>query len=298
MNIKISFTTFQLKVIALILMSIDHVGAFFTDTPQWFRYLGRMSAPVFVFCLAWGMYYTKNRKKYILRLYCAAIGMEIVWWIIYQFTILEIPSEGYNVFVTLMNSAILIELLFSTSNKRRDKKKICLVIIVWQVISTSLCFLITLFPYSLVSRRMVVALTGNIFLCEGGLFFVLLGVAIYAWKDNKKRLAIGYTLFCIYDMVISATAIYARITYFVDFYTLGHGKLMEVFCYLITGREYWQIPMVLHDFYWGDYQWMMIGALPLFLLYNGNPGKKVKWLFYVFYPMHLVVLLLVKNFLV
>ncbi len=31
-----------------------------------------------------------------------------------------------------------------------------------------------------------------------------------------------------------------------------------------------------------NYQWMMIFAAPLFYLYNGQKGKGVKYLFYVF----------------
>ena len=58
---KISLSTFDLKMIAVILMLIDHVGEFFPKMPIWFRYLGRISAPLFFFCMTWGMDYTKSR---------------------------------------------------------------------------------------------------------------------------------------------------------------------------------------------------------------------------------------------
>ena len=38
-------------------------------------------------------------------------------------------------------------------------------------------------------------------------------------------------------------------------------------------------------------QWWSLLTIPLMLLYNGERGsKKLKYLFYVFYPLHLVIL--------
>ncbi len=37
----------ELKLIALILMTLDHIGVFFPNSPIWFRYLGRLAAPIF-----------------------------------------------------------------------------------------------------------------------------------------------------------------------------------------------------------------------------------------------------------
>lgn len=42
---------------------------------------------------------------------------------------------------------------------------------------------------------------------------------------------------------------------------------------------------------WGNIQWYALFALPLLLLYNENRGKaNLKYLFYIFYPAHLVAL--------
>jgi hypothetical protein len=43
-------------------------------------------------------------------------------------------------------------------------------------------------------------------------------------------------------------------------------------------------------FFTNHYQWMMIFALPIMLLYNGKRGKGLKWFFYIFYPVHIVIL--------
>ena len=66
---------FTIKIIALILMLMDHIGEFFPDSPIWFGWLGRLAAPLFVYALAVCFHHTRNRKKYLLRLYLANVGM-------------------------------------------------------------------------------------------------------------------------------------------------------------------------------------------------------------------------------
>ncbi|MGE1166273.1 TraX family protein [Peribacillus simplex] len=48
-----------------------------------------------------------------------------------------------------------------------------------------------------------------------------------------------------------------------------------------------------HLFPFSDYQWMMISALPLLVLYNGKKGTGLKYFFYFFYPIHIIILFLI-----
>ena len=49
---------------------------------------------------------------------------------------------------------------------------------------------------------------------------------------------------------------------------------------------------------YGNLQWYSLLALPLLALYNGQRGKwKLKYLFYIFYPTHLVLIQLISLFL-
>ena len=45
-----------------------------------------------------------------------------------------------------------------------------------------------------------------------------------------------------------------------------------------------------------NYQWMMILALPFMLIYNGEKGRGLKWLFYIFYPVHIFILFILGNY--
>ena len=71
-------TNFQLKCIAALLMVLDHLRAFFPVLPLWFRYLGRLSAPIFFFLTVEGFFHTKNRGRYAARLLAGGVVMAAV----------------------------------------------------------------------------------------------------------------------------------------------------------------------------------------------------------------------------
>ena len=66
-----------LKIFAIIVMLIDHVGSYFVGriTPDVYyalRSIGRLAMPIFLYLIIQGFFYTKNIKKYIFRLFCLA----------------------------------------------------------------------------------------------------------------------------------------------------------------------------------------------------------------------------------
>ena len=42
-------------------------------------------------------------------------------------------------------------------------------------------------------------------------------------------------------------------------------------------------------------QWFMILSLPFILLYNGQRGRKMKYFFYVYYPLHVYLLVILAR---
>ena len=59
-------SSFNLKIIAIIFMTIDHINTSlgrFLHLPLWISLLGRFVAPLFVFFLVEGYFYTKNKMK-------------------------------------------------------------------------------------------------------------------------------------------------------------------------------------------------------------------------------------------
>ena len=57
MNWKAGITSYQLKWIAIVTMVIDHMGAILYPTEMAFRYIGRISFPIFCFLLIEGFFH-------------------------------------------------------------------------------------------------------------------------------------------------------------------------------------------------------------------------------------------------
>jgi len=76
------FTAFDLKVLAVTLMFLDHFAKYLPSyLPEnldlIFRYAARIVAPIFFFLAVESYFHTKNKKKYIIRLYLAAAIMAV-----------------------------------------------------------------------------------------------------------------------------------------------------------------------------------------------------------------------------
>ncbi|MCD8108866.1 MAG: conjugal transfer protein TraX [Clostridiales bacterium] len=100
---------FLLKLIAIVTMLIDHIGAVLYPDQMIFRYIGRIAFPVFVFLLVEGFYYTRNIRKYELRLLLFAIISECPFDLAFNDAVLEFQSQ--NVFFTLFLGLLMLELL-------------------------------------------------------------------------------------------------------------------------------------------------------------------------------------------
>ena len=55
----------MIKILAAVLMVIDHIGVVLGHEDSILRILGRISMPLFAFMIAEGAKYTKNKAKYL-----------------------------------------------------------------------------------------------------------------------------------------------------------------------------------------------------------------------------------------
>lgn len=70
-------------MVALITMTLDHIGVYQTITQNQaindgLRIIGRIAAPLFLFMVVEGVRHTRNKTKYLLRLYMAGTVMRNV----------------------------------------------------------------------------------------------------------------------------------------------------------------------------------------------------------------------------
>ena len=105
-----------LKIIALICMTLDHIATFIPGAPEWLHLIGRVSAPIFIFCLVVGFDKTHSRRQMLLRLYILSVAMAVLntvsnLWLFDGFAVEN------NIFQTLFCILLLIQLMSESRKK-------------------------------------------------------------------------------------------------------------------------------------------------------------------------------------
>ena len=257
---------FQIKVLALVLMLLDHIHYFFGFTgkvPLLFSQLGRLAGPLFMFIVVEGFIHTSNRKNYFKRIYLLSVLMGAVNYGIMCFGLVR--GDGFfpmnNVFATFALVMVFLQGIdwIKSKDYLRGVTALALPVV--------LNIVFYLLPPTWMSWFYVlefIALPLPMFV-EGGVFFVITGVLLYLLRSNRK-LQVGvfaaFTLLwpCIMGLIM-------------------RGSLSLPF-------------MILEN-----YEWMGAFAAIFMLAYNGKRGRNAKRLFYVFYPTH-VYLLYILSFMV
>ena len=212
----------QLKILALLTMTADHVGLQLLPQYHILRWLGRLAFPIFAYMIAEGCRYTRNRKKYLLTLALMALAYQVVYFV-------AMGSLYQGIFVTFTLSVSLI-LAIERVRARKDPLSWCIVGGVVAIIVLSSVILPALW-------------TDTDFAVDYDIWGVLLPVAVF-YAPTKAWKLIG-TAACL----------------------IGLAAM------------------------WGGRQWFSLVALIPLAMYNGQRGKKkMKNLFYIYYPAHLVII--------
>ena len=254
----------SLKEIALALMVLDHIHYFFSFTgavPEWFSMLGRVSAPLFLFCTAEGFDHTHDRRTYLLRLWGMGAGMGLV-----QFVIgvgLGRRADGFYPMNGILRDLTVACLLWQGIDwlrQRRLGRALALVGgvgVLWPAVSLALVAALPpagQLPLYFLSWTV---LPNWAFSTDGGVWFILGGVLLYALRGRRKIQVLAWAAWVFWiDM--------GSVSYLLRMgggISLGQAMLLS-------------------------YQWMEVFAAPLMLLYNGQRGAGHKQLFYWFYPAH------------
>lgn len=92
----------QLKLIAIIAMTIDHLAwTFFPGyqtgaIPITMHIIGRLTAPIMWYFVAEGYFYTKNLKKYIIRMFLFAIVSHFAYALMFQKNLLPFQNDIFD----------------------------------------------------------------------------------------------------------------------------------------------------------------------------------------------------------
>lgn len=111
-----------LKIIAMILMLLDHLWATIIPGNQWMTLVGRMAFPIFAFLIVEGYVHTSDYKKYIKRLLIFGLISEIPFNLIYTGSLI-FPFHQ-NVMFTLAFGLLIISEIDKIKSNKEIKIKV------------------------------------------------------------------------------------------------------------------------------------------------------------------------------
>lgn len=215
-------SSFTLKILGIIFMTIDHIGFLLFPQIRVLRIIGRLAFPIFAFQIGVGFRHTKSKEKYILRMLIFTIISQI------PFTMaIQAAAPGYGPILNI-GATLTCGLLALYSIEKIDK--------IWLK-------LFSLF---------IVALIGIYIPMDYGLAGILSIVILYYFKDSKVIISSLYITLVLLNCAIDNS--------------------------LFNVAE-------------------ILALIPIYL-HNGKKGPDIKYLFYLFYPLHQIVLVFLKYLLI
>ena len=177
-------------------MVLDHILFYFDGAPSWLGWLGRASYPLFLFCMVWGYHYTRDRKKFLLRLYLMSLFMTLFGSLVDTYLPTEAGYGNHNIFLSMFLVCVLISTIELFQTDRR--KGLVLVAIIFGVQLFYYSLLPALFPFVRnLSGDIMTGVVPNLAVNEYGYAFVALGVLMYFLREKKDLFCVVYLLFCI-----------------------------------------------------------------------------------------------------
>ena len=173
---KLKLSGNALKLLALLFMTVDHLGLMLFPQELLFRCIGRLAMPIFAYMIAEGCRHTKSKGRYLLRLAAVAVVCQLV----YFFALRDLLQC---IFVTFSMSIALIW-LFEAGQNRGGMG--------WLYLAPGI------FAAWFICRVLPDCIPG--FAVDYSIFGVLLPVFVYLGQNPMQRisyLAVGLVLLCL-----------------------------------------------------------------------------------------------------
>ena len=247
-----------LKFIACIAMFIDHFGLMIYPTEMMYRVIGRIAFPIFAYFIAEGCRYTRNKLKHLMLVF--SVG--VIYLFFYLFVFEEVYASVFLTFsISILNIYIIDALKKIAFNERNENGKINKVRAVLALLTASLALAVSYIPF-------------HFFLFDYGYIGMLAPVLIslFDFKGvNAPKILLRLDSYYVRLLVLMLCCIGLAIK--------NPQLQITVFGCSVSVQVFNQI------------------SIPLLLTYNGKAGnKKMKYFFYLFYPLHLGVITLISFF--
>jgi hypothetical protein len=279
-----------LKIIAILVMIVDHIGLGIwsrlpglgylvpdvMDRETWWliynvmRSIGRTAFPIFAFLLVEGFFHTKNRLMYAIRLFSFAFISQIP----FHYAFLHLTS-GLNIFFTLFIGLIMMWAM--TEIKKRWPNIFLLyrkfLRISYTIKPSGGCTLARMEDVALRPRsaRGFAKANPSLYLIGWIIIIAAAGFTAYQLKTDYY---------------------YQGILVIAIFYILREQRILA----LSAGYLTFLLPQAIkHDF---TIQLYCLVGFILSWFYNGNRGLKIKYLFYMVYPAHLLLIYVIWRYII
>ena len=160
----------QLKILAMIAMTCDHVGLQLLPQFPVLRLIGRLALPVYASLIAEGCRYTRNMGKYLLRL----AGMGALCQIVYFFAM----GSLYQCILVTFSLSVCLIWAMDWAMKKRDIGSVFLALAVFAAVAV-------------ICEVLPGLLKGTDFYVDYGICGVLLPVFVYFIKPKWNGLLLG-----------------------------------------------------------------------------------------------------------
>jgi len=217
----------MLKIIALITMTIDHIGMILFPTNMILRIIGRMAFPIYGYMIAEGCRYTKNRPKYLFSILSVGIICQIAY--------LVAMGSVYQCIMITFSMSLAVIYTFDLAAQKRVPWPLAVGVV---ILSFVICEIVPSFVPESCD-----------FAVDYGFCGVIYPFLIYIAQSKRTKLFMALVGLILVSM---------------------SRPVIQIFS--------------------------LLALIPL-ALYSGERGKlKLKYLFYVYYPVHLAIIYLISAF--
>lgn len=254
---KRGLTTFDLKVLGIVFMFIDHIHEMFSvmGAPDWLDWFGRPVATLFFFISVEGFTHTRNKEQYLKRLWLGFLIMNIGNYLVQHFFSVGNLGLMNNIFSDLFVAVLSMYGIELIKEGYKAKQY-------GTLFKGILCILIPL----LLSAIILLAMT------NGSMSILMIGYVLPSTILSENSI-----------MVYLATLLYL----------FRKNRVLQCVAIAVVGALYAGTDIT--TMFTTNTQWMMVLAIIPIALYNGQKGKGMKQFFYIFYPAHIWILYIIAS---
>ncbi|UQS82344.1 conjugal transfer protein TraX [Bombilactobacillus folatiphilus] len=236
-KLKQGLTTFDLKILGIILMVIDHVHQMFLPfgAPNWLDWFGRPVATIFFFTSVIGFSHTHSKSKYMLRLYLSMFFMSLLTFITQNIVKYDKVVLSNNIFRDLfVGTLFMLGINFFQKARHPQHRTRNLI---FGIILLAIPFIASLLVLPLTKAPIPVMITLSsllpaIALAENNVMTLMIPL-LYLFKDNRKWQCLIIAIFALaYGVVRTNQWLMILAIIPIWFYNGNKGRGMKSFFYI------------------------------------------------------------------